>query len=41
MNRYFDLAWMGGKYKVGIHWHSLDKYVNRLIDEGWKIVVVD
>lgn len=41
VNRYFDLTWMGNKLHVAIHHQSSDKYIEKLVSEGYKVGVVD
>lgn len=41
VNRHFDLTWMGNKLHVAIHHHCTDKYIQKLVDEGYKVALVD
>ena len=41
VNRYFDLTWMGNRLHVAIHHQSSDKYIEKLVNKGYKIGIVD
>jgi len=40
-HKVLDLKWMGKLVKVGFHEKCLEKYIGKLVENGYKVAVVE